>query len=428
MSVTRTYTVTVVGGNPSNHPYHNFGSTNKYAIDGSTATADVTLYIAETGTYRFDQSDSSNSGHPLRFSTTANGTHSGGSEYTVGVTTNGTPGQSGAYTQIEVAESAPTLYYYCQVHSGMGWTANTPTEDTWGALNWGTNSWGISSLTVGWGADPFNDSASTWGDVGDEIISPSGFAITSSLGSPTVSAEVNKGWGQDTWGNETWGQSGLSVELTAPDAIQSNVSANAWNDATWGRGQGWGIFSLAVADVMGLTGVSSTSGVGSVSHVISATFTLTGVSATLSVGSIDPTEQVVGLAGQAVTPAVGSLSPADVMGLTGVSATSNVGSISIGSSPIVNLSGQQATMSVGSIDPLAIVQGLTGQSITSAVGSVTVADLVLGISGQSATASVAGFGTATGFGIQAYSDVDTGSNISYSDVATGSNITYSDVA
>jgi len=85
-------------------------------------------------------------------------------------------------------------------------------------------------------------------------------------------------------------------------------------------------------------------------------------------------------------------------------------------------------VSVGSIDPLAIVQGLTGQSVTSAVGSVTVADLVLGISGQSATASVAGFGTSTGFGIQAYSDVDTGSNISYSDVATGSNITYSDVA
>ena len=428
MSVTRTYTVTVVGGNPSDHPYHNFGSTNKYAIDGSTATADVTLYIAETGTYRFDQSDSTNSGHPLRFSTTANGTHSGGSEYTVGVTTNGTPGQSGAYTQIEVAESAPTLYYYCQVHSGMGWTANTPTEDTWGALNWGTNSWGISSLTVGWGADPFNDSASTWGDVGDEIISPSGFAITSSLGSPTVSAEVNKGWGQDTWGNETWGQSGLSVELTAPDAMTSNVGASGWGNAFWGEGQGWGIFTLNPADVMGLTGVSSTSGVGSVSHVISATFTLTGVSATLSVGSIDPTEQVVGLAGQAVTPAVGSLSPADVMGLTGVSATSNVGSISIGSSPVVNLSGQQATVSVGSIDPLAIVQGLTGQSITSAVGSVTVADLVLGISGQSATASVAGFGTATGFGIQAYSDVDTGSNISYSNVATGSNITYSDVA
>jgi len=42
-ATTITYTVTVVGGNPSNHPYYNVGSTNKFAIDGSTATADVTL-------------------------------------------------------------------------------------------------------------------------------------------------------------------------------------------------------------------------------------------------------------------------------------------------------------------------------------------------------------------------------------------------
>ena len=48
------------------------------------------------------------------------------SEYTTGVTTNGTPGSAGAYTQIAVASGAPTLYYYCSNHSGMGGTANTP--------------------------------------------------------------------------------------------------------------------------------------------------------------------------------------------------------------------------------------------------------------------------------------------------------------
>ena len=125
-SSTITFTVTVVSGNPSNHPYYNVGSTNKYAINGSTATADVTLELYEGNTYRFDQSDSSNDGHPLRLSTTANGTHGGGSEYTTGVTTNGTPGQAGAYTEITVAAGAPTLYYYCSNHSAMGWQANTP--------------------------------------------------------------------------------------------------------------------------------------------------------------------------------------------------------------------------------------------------------------------------------------------------------------
>jgi hypothetical protein len=112
-----TYTVTVATGTNS------YGTGNKFYIDGSVSP---TLTLTEGQTYKFDQSDSSNSTHPLRFSTTANGTHAGGSEYTTGVTTNGTPGSSGAYTQITVASGAPTLYYYCTNHSGMGGTANTP--------------------------------------------------------------------------------------------------------------------------------------------------------------------------------------------------------------------------------------------------------------------------------------------------------------
>lgn len=95
---------------------------NKYFIDN---TLQATVSLNEGRTYRFDQSDASNAGHPLRFSTTPNGTHGGGSEYTTGVTTVGTPGNAGAYTQIVVASGAPTLYYYCSVHSGMGGTANT---------------------------------------------------------------------------------------------------------------------------------------------------------------------------------------------------------------------------------------------------------------------------------------------------------------
>ena len=108
----KTYTVTVVDD-----------SGNKYRFDGFGTSA-VTLDLVEGGTYIFNYP----SAHPLKFSTTADGTHGGGSEYTTGVTHN-----SSTQVTIVVAASAPTLYYYCSSHSGMGGQVNT--NSTLGSSN-----------------------------------------------------------------------------------------------------------------------------------------------------------------------------------------------------------------------------------------------------------------------------------------------------
>ena len=94
-----------------------------YLNQGSGVVQYPALTLPIGATVTFDQSDASNSGHPFKFSTTANGTHASGSEYTTGVTITGTPGSAGAKTVIVVSASTPVLYYYCPNHSGMGSTS-----------------------------------------------------------------------------------------------------------------------------------------------------------------------------------------------------------------------------------------------------------------------------------------------------------------
>ena len=111
---------------------------NKYRIDGGS-TDGPTLTLVEGDTIIFDQSDTSNNGKPLRISTTANGTHASGAEYTTNVITFGTPGTPGAYTKItKLATSAPTLYYYDSSTSGAGGQLTTNAVGTEPTTGWPT--------------------------------------------------------------------------------------------------------------------------------------------------------------------------------------------------------------------------------------------------------------------------------------------------
>ena len=124
------YVACIYRGPNSSTTYKVTVVSNKFRIDGS-GSDNLTLALRENSTYIFDQSDSTNSGKPLRISTTADGTHgSGGAEYTTNVTTYGTPGTTGAFTQITVAASAPVLYYYDTSTAAAGGQLDTAAYTT----------------------------------------------------------------------------------------------------------------------------------------------------------------------------------------------------------------------------------------------------------------------------------------------------------
>ena len=103
------------------HPEHGNGSSYGYTIDGVEGAY---LELTPGITYRFDQSDGSNGGtgtgggaHPLAFYEDAAKT----TAYNTQVTTNGSPGSSGAYTQITpTTTTPPILFYQCTSHPLMG--------------------------------------------------------------------------------------------------------------------------------------------------------------------------------------------------------------------------------------------------------------------------------------------------------------------
>tara|TARA_A100001201_G_scaffold4951_2_gene9404 strand:+ start:24595 stop:26769 length:2175 start_codon:yes stop_codon:yes gene_type:complete len=107
------YAVTVASKTDA-HRYKGSGSSSAYFIDGSESPF---LTLLPGLSYRFDQSAASNSGHPLRFYLESDKT----TEWTTSVTTNGTPGSAGAYTEIEVLDTTPVvLHYQCSSHGFMG--------------------------------------------------------------------------------------------------------------------------------------------------------------------------------------------------------------------------------------------------------------------------------------------------------------------
>ena len=109
-----TYAVTVATKDAT-HRYNGTGSGNGYVIDNLQAPV-ITLTPGRT--YFFDQSDSTNGSHPLRFYLEAAKT----TQYTTNVTAGSiSAGTAGAGVTIVIGDSTPNvLHYQCSSHGYMG--------------------------------------------------------------------------------------------------------------------------------------------------------------------------------------------------------------------------------------------------------------------------------------------------------------------
>jgi hypothetical protein len=96
------------------HRFYNNGSSSGYLINEGESPY---LTFVPGKSYRFLQSDSTNSTHQIKFYLSPDKT----TLYENGVTYNGTAGSAGAYTQIDVSMGTPSvLYYQCINHGLMG--------------------------------------------------------------------------------------------------------------------------------------------------------------------------------------------------------------------------------------------------------------------------------------------------------------------
>ena len=123
---TVTYTVKVIAKTAA-HRYNGSGSSNGYTVDGVESPY---LTLTPGRTYKFDQADTSNASHPIKFYLNADKT----GLYEGGVTVVGTAGNAGAYTQIVVNDYTPTvLHYQCVNHAYMGNAVNTSSNSAMSA-------------------------------------------------------------------------------------------------------------------------------------------------------------------------------------------------------------------------------------------------------------------------------------------------------
>jgi len=417
----RTVTVTVASGTL----YVVGGTGSSYYLDG-TRPGDFTVDWIEDGTIRFEQSGSSNDGHPLIFSTSNSSTLG---TMQAGIISSGVTYYLDAATTryIEIAPASQTDFYFaCWVHGiGMGGIMDI-TQGTWGALSWSDNAWGTSNnvinataqvLTVstgtveafnltGWGRRGWGDYE--WGDSGLTVsISVTGLTtLATSTGTVSITAELNSGWGRQGWGEDGWGIQG-DVLLTGQSLSFLQGTLTVTTDVTqgWGR-QSWGAGAWGMPGVVAvITGFGLATTLGTETVTGDALVIPTGISLTTSLGNESAVaDVVVSVTGQSIATSTGTLSMAFGVPVTGQVLTTNIGEgwgastwdsgvwggvVEVLISPIIIPTGQVIATALGTetVTGDAIIT-LSGNSITTALGTETISISIIASPTGQALASI----------------------------------------
>jgi hypothetical protein len=307
----------------------------------------------------------------------------------------------------------------------------------WGRLTWGENGWGVlgdvlvtgqqltsttGSVTTqaGASAQPTGISASfslpgtVTFDIGALVI-PTGISATSTAGSPTllgdanlsvtgslanteigsvtVDARIETGWGRGTWGNRAWGE-GYSViaqgqQLTSAQGTvipRTDVSVTATSQQLLTLTQGQESIQID-ADIFVFVGEPAiSSSQGTTTEIGTASLDLTGVSATLAQGNtVGGTLQEVPVTMFGMSLSLGSISLVQSTNepVTGQAMTLGLGTPAEIPQQIVGVTGQQLTSGIGSVSIIGTgVVPVTGIGLTSNIGSLNItawAEIDLGV-------------------------------------------------
>tara|TARA_R100000908_G_C3755162_1_gene149594 strand:- start:2206 stop:3132 length:927 start_codon:yes stop_codon:yes gene_type:complete len=286
------------------------------------------------------------------------------------------------------------------------------TGAAWGKGSWNTggsiNAQNIAFNSEGWGRNLW--SQGDWGRNGLGVTIPiTGQSFSSSVGSTSITAQLNVGWGRKTWGNLGWGVAYSAAPAGLPISVSIGgvtVKANALTPK----------ITNTITSGLGLVDISG-DGIGV--HVNANPVTL-------STGSPVVTNfETVSLSGVQITSAV---NPATTPGSADVSLTGQQINVGFGSTfraftdITIRPTGFSISSGLGSVEAISKVD-VSGFTITSSLGNITTK--------QTAVIKPTGLGITSGLGLAsaiAWGSVDTGSTVSYSEVNTGSQTTWTDIA